>query len=413
MIPRVPFAFALVLALPAALAAPALALDWEPTSLPSGYVYRLAASPAGPTYAFGGGSVYVSNDDGESWSPVAPFVPGRYVGRFAIAPDGALFASDFALGLYRSTNGGLTWSGDLVTEGCDGIAVHPGGVVLAGLTYTGNGKVHRSTNAGDAWQSIALPGASGGSATSQFGFGSQGESYAGSIDGFYRSLDQGLTWTRLVSGLSGLNVRSLAVLPNDHVVIETLFPASFDGLYRSVDRGDSWVRLSGSAPYVSALVAGPDGTLYGAEDTHVWQSVNEGATWTNTGAGIPANEALASLVLTASGRLLAGGRRVWRSTSFVTGVASDARPAGLALAPIEPNPVAGRARVRFTLARAGEADLALFDTAGRRVATLARGRHEAREYVVEVDGSALAPGVYLCRLVADERAFVRRLLFVR
>lgn len=72
----------------------------------------------------------------------------------------------------------------------------------------------------------------------------------------------------------------------------------------------------------------------------------------------------------------------------------------------------------FTLRRAGEAELVLFDLAGRRVRTLARGAHAAGAQDVRWDGHddqgrPAPPGVYLCRLRALDRSEAIRIFRVR
>jgi hypothetical protein len=88
------------------------------------------------------------------------------------------------------------------------------------------------------------------------------------------------------------------------------------------------------------------------------------------------------------------------------------------LLPCVPNPVRTDATVRFDLARTGPVTLELFDIAGRRVTTLARGPHAAGRHELawtprDGAGHALAPGVYALRLVADGRSDVRRLVVSR
>jgi len=88
---------------------------------------------------------------------------------------------------------------------------------------------------------------------------------------------------------------------------------------------------------------------------------------------------------------------------------------GLRLAAPRPNPARDAAEFTFTLASAGEAELEVFDAAGRRVITLARGSFSAGEQRSRWDGRdaggrRAAPGVYHVRLRAAgesrDRAFV-------
>lgn len=91
--------------------------------------------------------------------------------------------------------------------------------------------------------------------------------------------------------------------------------------------------------------------------------------------------------------------------------ALDAPPrdggSALALSAPSPNPAAGVVTLRYLLPAAGEARLTLHDLAGREVVALAAGPHAAGAHVVRWDGRdahgrAVAPGVYLARLVTRD-----------
>lgn len=78
-----------------------------------------------------------------------------------------------------------------------------------------------------------------------------------------------------------------------------------------------------------------------------------------------------------------------------------------------PNPSAGAARVRFELDRPGTARLAVVDALGREVVVLADGAFGTGAHDVTLDARALAPGVYVLRLVADDAVATARLSVVR
>lgn len=90
-------------------------------------------------------------------------------------------------------------------------------------------------------------------------------------------------------------------------------------------------------------------------------------------------------------------------------------PATTALAVPRPNPSRGDAELAFTLARDGEATLAVYDVRGARLRTLASGARAAGAYHVRWDGCderghAVAPGVYLVRLEANGTSATRKLV---
>ncbi|MCX7022443.1 MAG: T9SS type A sorting domain-containing protein [bacterium] len=78
-----------------------------------------------------------------------------------------------------------------------------------------------------------------------------------------------------------------------------------------------------------------------------------------------------------------------------------------------PNPASGEVTFAFSLAVDGRASLAVYDLAGRRVATLtdtelAAGRHE-----IAWDASGIASGAYIVRLVTDGKTLNQRLVISR
>jgi len=73
-----------------------------------------------------------------------------------------------------------------------------------------------------------------------------------------------------------------------------------------------------------------------------------------------------------------------------------------------PNPASGATALRFRLARAAHVRMDVYDTLGRRVATLADGALESGEHELLLDGRRLPAGVYLCRLAVDGQAYLRK-----
>ncbi|MFO7608681.1 MAG: choice-of-anchor U domain-containing protein [Candidatus Krumholzibacteriia bacterium] len=90
----------------------------------------------------------------------------------------------------------------------------------------------------------------------------------------------------------------------------------------------------------------------------------------------------------------------------------------VALVGLVPNPCNPRTEVSFTVARDMELDLAVFDLAGRRVATLASGRHGPGEHRTawsgaDLSGRAAPSGTYVVRLATAQGVQTRKLSLVR
>ncbi|HEX8244985.1 MAG TPA: hypothetical protein VF541_15860, partial [Longimicrobium sp.] len=168
------------------------------------------------------------------------------------APSGTLYAGTQLHGVYRSTDGGMTFAPantGMANVTIRAVAIQPGGsgsTLFAGTFTQG---VWKTTTGGSAWTqlgSFPQPGALA------FAFAPDGSRvYAGTQSGVYLSTDGGGSWTPRSTGL-----------PANAVVSELLVdPACacrvyaglgyYDGqnryeggVYESVDGGSTWTRLS-------------------------------------------------------------------------------------------------------------------------------------------------------------------------
>lgn len=127
----------------------------------------------------------------------------------------------------------------------------------------------------------------------------------------------------------------------------------------------------------------------------------------------------------------AGGTHVltegfWRpGLGYVSAVAPDPQDPATdgaafanALAPNHPNPFSGGTTLAFSVARASEVTLEIFDLAGRRVrrlvaTTLPAGRHAMHWDGRDDRGAPVASGLYHARLNADDWSATKRMLMVR
>jgi photosystem II stability/assembly factor-like uncharacterized protein len=202
-------------------------------------------SNAQRSVAYGDG-VYRSDDGGKSWRNVG-LKTSEHIGRIAIDPrdsnivfvaaQGPLWSPGGERGLYRTTDGGKTWK-----------------AVIPGTENTGATDVVIDPNNPDimfaaTWQRrrhfYTLIG-------------------GGPESAVYRSVDGGVTWTRVRSGLpSGdLGRIGLAISPADSNVVYATVEAAgtTGGIFRSSDRGATWERMSpniAQGMYYGQIIADP------------------------------------------------------------------------------------------------------------------------------------------------------------
>jgi hypothetical protein len=78
-----------------------------------------------------------------------------------------------------------------------------------------------------------------------------------------------------------------------------------------------------------------------------------------------------------------------------------------------PNPFNPSTTIAFSLPRASEVKLGVFDLLGRELKVLVQGRREGGVHAVTLDARGMASGMYLYRLEVGGEVKVRSLLVIR
>jgi len=238
-----------------------------------------------------GGGVYRSTDHGATWvTATAGLTLPMYVrGGLAVNPvtPTVLFAGDYfgglsGVGVYRSTDGGVSWTVSLPDADIEAVLVLPltPTLVLAGDREDG---LYRSIDSGDSWGPVSVP------MTRVQALAAApsppGRIYAGADYDLYVSADGGITWT-LASTLSS-TIQSLAVHPT---TTTSLYAGTRrHGLWRSSDAGISWVTQTIGLPsnaWVTSIALDPitPSILYaGVWSGQVYRSGDGGDSWEGLG----------------------------------------------------------------------------------------------------------------------------------
>jgi photosystem II stability/assembly factor-like uncharacterized protein len=217
-----------------------------------------------------GDGVYKSEDAGETWRRVG-LALSEHIGEIAIDPrnsdvvyvaaQGPLWAEGGERGLYKTSDGGRTWTRVLhVSEntGISDVVLNPKNPdVLYAASYQRRRHM--------------------------------GLQIAGGPEGaIYKSVDAGKTWNRLKSGLPTGDVGriGLALSPQNADVVYALLVAErrTGGFFKSVDAGASWTKVSDFVPtdpqYYMELYPDPrvPGKIY-TLDVQLRATTDEGKTW--------------------------------------------------------------------------------------------------------------------------------------
>jgi hypothetical protein len=91
----------------------------------------------------------------------------------------------------------------------------------------------------------------------------------------------------------------------------------------------------------------------------------------------------------------------------------NSAPTDYGLKPNYPNPFNPSTMIEFSIPRAGDVSLTVYDVLGNTVASLVAGRYDVGRYRVQWDAGGIASGVYFYRLQAGEFVKTRRVLLLR
>ncbi|HEY6907707.1 MAG TPA: hypothetical protein VI230_09570, partial [Ignavibacteriaceae bacterium] len=200
----------------------------------------------GGSMTYGGNGVYKSTDGGQNWTLLG-LEATQYISRIIIDPSntdiiylgsmGRLFSNNPERGLYKSTDGGLTWSKKLYisdSTGCVDIAINP---QQTNIVYA------------SMWERTRRP---------------DRHSYGGPTCGIYKSTDGGESWNELTNGIphnsasvGRIGISVSASSPNILYAIYADDVGYFTGVYKSTNSGDSWTRTN-------------DGSLSGFYSSYGW-----------------------------------------------------------------------------------------------------------------------------------------------
>ncbi len=271
------------------------------------------------------GGVWKTTDGGATWQPLTDHTPISSIGAIAVSPSNpniiyvgtgeAAPRGDITYGdgVYKSTDGGKTWTSlglkDTRQIGALIVDPHNPDIVLVaalGHAFGPNQErgVFRTTDGGKTWTKVLYKDPQTGAIDVTFDPNNTQIVYAalwqarrlpwnfssgGPGSGLYRSTDGGVTWTRLSgNGLpTGILGRiHVSVSPANSNRIYAMIEAKDGGLFRSDDGGVHWKlinqdgRLRQRAWYFSTILADPKSadTVY-AENTGLFRSTDGGKTF--------------------------------------------------------------------------------------------------------------------------------------
>ena len=383
--------------------------------------FALAIHPANHQILYAGtgpwtsiyGKLWRSTDGGENWALLSGLPDSGHKSTILIDPNSRedstiLYVWVSRFGVYKSIDGGQTWerkdNGLNITMRSDSFSHnHPQMLAMdinnpniLYLCLPKRGKVYKTTNGGENWFELPLP---------------------------RRLLEP---WGISVSPLNG-------------AVFLITRASSYGGVYRSFDGGLNWdslpaFRLDGYRPAVRTIAFSPFDTNLVALGTISWAlydsstglgvylSTDQGETWWEANEGLgnlrifyltfdPHNPKI--LYLGTMGNGVFVGRLI---TSSIDN--AKIKKGKYILLNISPNIVKTQTKIKISLLKPTNINLAIYDALGKKVANLIKQTLSPGEYYFFwpsnfEEAFLLNRGVYFLILNTDKEIFKRKLILIR
>lgn len=393
------------------------------TGFPNQWTISLSTSPSGSIFAgtyYSG--IWRSTDDGNNWTRSS--LGHSFVQTININPDGYIYAGTWGA-LYISTDNGFTWvekSLGIVNPYIYSISINSTGNIFVGTSdhLHDYGNVFKSTDNGVTWLNI-LSNIFPVSAISTNG----PKVYVGTnatLDTarIYRSLDNGLTWNISYSCSHYYYVSSIAIASNGVVyagIPNIAIPGNGFGIIVSTDGGETWVQKNTGLTdlNVSSIAINASDHIFVGTRAGTFFSTNNGDNWINISSGLR-DERVYALTINNKGFVYAGTSGVARSSKSTTSVENENSilPESFLLFQNFPNPFNPSTTISYQLPKSGSVTLKVYDILGNEVAVLVNEERPAGYYEVEFSPlGVLASGIYFYKLVLGDFSATKKLVLMK
>jgi photosystem II stability/assembly factor-like uncharacterized protein len=394
-------------------AAAAFAQSWQPSGLSGKDVRDIERSSAGVLIAATSGGVYLSGDNGGSWSATSLTASASLV---ASGNDGWLYVVS-AGGFSRSSDGGGSWTTTAQSEIQEKFGIMKAlAVDDMGRVFTGtNDAIWRSSDHGANW--TELPGTGLPESFPDINVieaGGSGELLAASwgiVGGdLYGSGDGGSTWIKVYDGTMGNDVVGVGIAPSGDYFIA---PSGENMILRSTDEGGSWMEITSHPDFtqgwVSSFLFTPAAYYALAGSLGIFRSTDGGMSWSSFNDGLPASTTTQRAVVASNGEVILGTKKGIYRLSSVAGVPDEGRATSLR-SDARPNPALDRVTILYRLAEPSMVSFTLVDPLGRTVVSKETQEEEGGEHRIELGVAGLPAGTYLYRITAGATVDVGRVI---
>jgi len=414
--------------------------------LPGGNISALALSTGSPQYLYAGlnegeNDLLVSSDRGQSWELRQTGLPNfSAVNDFWLSPTGGAAYACTDSGVFLSTNQGVSWS-----PRNSGLAVITSRIVGTpvdeDLLFCLASGVFKSTDGGASWDSTHT--GVGGSPLSIILSPTgpdtlyTGTKPIGPADGgVFKSTDGGGSWSAVNVGLNeNETVFSLEMSPGDP---STIFAATGSGIFRTSNAGQDWSARNNGLPEgfagsdILIDLLNPQRIFTSSTDYGVYSSTDSGESWASLNDGLDtlrvlrlAQNPIAPDTIFAATAGMGLYLMDLSPTAIEAEPGSSFLPRTMALGQNYPNPFNPMTTISVRVDEHTEnpggiekVTLRIYDLRGRLVKTLAEGYLPPGEYRFTWDGKTgnglrVSSGTYFAVLEKGKETVRRKMTLIK
>lgn len=323
--------------------------------------------------------VFKTTDGGTNWisqTTGAALGSSHYFRNIEFLDENIGFLGTLNQKFYKTTDGGTTWS--LVTN------ITPNPVAICGLDCVGTSTVYgcgayfspayiiKSTDSGNTWQYINMSTYADALVEVLFldeniGFAA-GKNPTGGV--ILKTIDGGTTWTQLYnSNIAGDYVWKLQVLnTNQNIIfgsVEGTAP-NLGKLTKSINGGLTWIEHNAPETYTQAVgFLDENHGWMGGHSTGFYETLDGGATWTNTGVGSNLNR-----IFFIGNTAYASGSTIYKMSSILSNSDFEEQDRVDLKIKVSPNPLSDKLNIKIDFLAEDHILIDLYDSNGKLVKNL-------------------------------------------
>jgi hypothetical protein len=259
--------------------------------------------------------LYRSSDGGLSWRQLLAGVSVRRVARSGAAPAIIYLATD--QGVYRSNDGGTTWgpqNDGLLSPDVRAIVIDP---LKPSTVYAGTAKgISKSKDSGTSWHSADAGVTSRSIRSLVHDPAHGGVLYAGTDNGIFKTVSGGGGWSAANDGIDdGVRVHDLVIHASD---TDRVFAATSAGVFRSYDAAGNWSSYGALAivqTWCLAFSPGTSANLYAGTAKGLYAKMISAADWSSLPLVVSLSAQEVAADPAGAGGVTAGGEVGWQRSS--------------------------------------------------------------------------------------------------